>query len=111
MKEWRNCKNILCIRPDNLGDVLMSYPAIRALKETFNCSITLLTSSAAKDIIPFLPAIDSAIVFDAPWVKNNKRGKTTDYFQLIQELRQKQFDGAVIFTVFSQNPLPSALIA
>jgi lipopolysaccharide heptosyltransferase II len=111
MKEWRNCKNILCIRPDNLGDVLMSYPAIRALKETFNCRITLLTSSAARDIIPFLPAIDSAIIFDAPWVKNNKRSKTTDYFQLIQQLQQKQFDGAVIFTVFSQNPLPSALIA
>jgi ADP-heptose:LPS heptosyltransferase len=31
---WAHCKNILCIRPDNLGDLLMSGPAIRALKES-----------------------------------------------------------------------------
>ena len=29
---WRNYKNILCIRLDNMGDVLMSQPAMRALK-------------------------------------------------------------------------------
>ena len=30
---WRNHKNILCIRLDNMGDVLMSQPAMRALKQ------------------------------------------------------------------------------
>lgn len=57
MKEWANCKNILCIRPDNMGDLIMSAPAIRALKESFGCTITLLTSSMAAGIVPFLSLI------------------------------------------------------
>ena len=31
---WKNHKNILCIRLDNMGDVLMSQPAMRALKQS-----------------------------------------------------------------------------
>jgi ADP-heptose:LPS heptosyltransferase len=37
---WQGCKKILCIRPDNMGDVIMTVPAIRALKETFGARIT-----------------------------------------------------------------------
>ena len=66
MSDWMGCKKILCIRPDNMGDLIMSAPAIRALKETFGCTITLLTSSMAAGIVPFLPEIDELMVFDAP---------------------------------------------
>ena len=30
---------------------------------------------------------------------------------LIQKIRSYNFDGAVIFTVYSQNPLPAAMLA
>src|SRR5690606_34299670 len=93
---------------DNLGDVIMPGPAMRALKETFHCRITLLTSSAGVLITPHMDEIDDAIVCDLPWVKSDPSGKPlTD---LIAELKGRDFDGAVIFTVYSQNPLPAALL-
>ncbi|MBO9684339.1 MAG: glycosyltransferase family 9 protein [Flavisolibacter sp.] len=111
MSDWMSCKKILCIRPDNMGDLIMSAPAIRALKETFGCTITLLTSSMAAGIVPFLSEIDEVMIFDAPWVKNANEAGVSNFYQIIEQIRQKQFDAAVVFTVFSQNPLPSAMIA
>src|SRR4051812_9787910 len=104
METWNDCKNILCIRLDNMGDVLMSSPAIRALKETFNCKITLLTSSVGKAIAPFIPTIDEVIQYDVPWVKNEEKIVDNSFLQIVNQLKKKRFDAAVIFTVFSQNP-------
>jgi len=109
IENWKDCRNILCVRLDNLGDLLMSEPAIRALKETLNCRITVLTSSMAAGIVPMLPGIDDCLIFDAPWVKL-ATPNDTDILNLVTTLRERQFDAAVIFTVFSQNPLPAALI-
>ena len=44
---WQQAKNILCIRLDYLGDVLMTTPAMRALRESVpGRSLTLLTSTS-----------------------------------------------------------------
>lgn len=93
-----------------MGDLLMSAPAITALKETLNCSITVLTSSLGKGIAPYIPAIDDVIVWDVPWVKGTEHSGAESCLQLVEQLKHKHFDAAVIFTVFSQNPLPTALL-
>lgn len=105
-----NYKNILCIRPDNLGDLLMSSPAIRALKETFHAKITVLTSSMAAGVAQLIPEIDDVIICDFPWVKTN-RPDDRAFLNLIPVLRERNFDLAVVFTVFSQNPLPAVMLA
>lgn len=110
-KSWQHCKNILVIRADNMGDLIMSAPAIRALKETFSSNITVLTSSMAAGIVPFIAEIDDVLVFDLPWVKAKETIASKEVFTLVQLLKQGKFDAAVIFTVFSQNPLPAAIIA
>ena len=110
-KGWQHCKNILVIRADNMGDLIMSAPAIRALKETFASKITVLTSSMAAGIVPFIPEIDDVIVFDLPWIKVKETIASEEIFALVQQLTQRSFDAAIIFTVFSQNPLPAAMIA
>lgn len=110
MTDWRGCKNILCIRPDNMGDLIMSGPAIRALKETFGAHITLLTSSMAKIIAAHMPEIDETIVFDLPWVKNENIIDNDSILLLVDALKLRRFDAAVIFTVYSQNPLPTAML-
>ncbi len=111
MSDWSNVKNILCIRPDNMGDLVMSGPALRTLKRGLNARITALTSSMSAIVAPFIPEIDETIVFDLPWVKtiNNSGPEALD--GLIDKLKTYRFDAAVIFTVYSQNPLPSAMIA
>jgi lipopolysaccharide heptosyltransferase II len=108
---WQDCKNILCIRPDNMGDLIMTGPAIRALKESFGAKITLLTSSMAKGIIKHIPEIDDAIVFDLPWVKTSGAPDTDSFNTVVSILKERKFDAAVIFTVYSQNPLPTAMLA
>lgn len=112
MKEdWSHCKNILVIRADNMGDVLMSVPAIRALKETFNAKITLLTSSMGGAIARLIEEIDEVMIFDLPWVKCNHYNPPQLIHNVVEDIRKKNFDAAVIFTVFSQNPLPAAMLA
>lgn len=94
-----------------MGDLIMSAPAVNALKETFSSKITVLTSSMAAGITPYLPGIDEVIVFDLPWIKAKEVISSNEIFSLVEQLKQKRFDAAVIFTVFSQNPLPAAMIA
>ena len=111
MNDWKDCKNILCMRPDNMGDLVMSGPAIRALKHTFDAHITALTSSMGGLVTPYMDEIDETIVFDLPWVKTNETTESDSIDYLIDALKLRQFDAAVIFTVYSQNPLPTAMLA
>ncbi len=112
MNDWNCVKNILCIRLDTIGDVLMTTPAIRALKESSpKRQITLLTSSAGAATASLVPEIDSVIVYDAPWLKATApRRNSSPEYDMADKLRSLQFDAAVIFTVYSQNPLPSAFL-
>jgi lipopolysaccharide heptosyltransferase II len=99
-----------------MGDVLMSQPAMRALKEAVpGRKITLLTSSVGASIAPFIPEVDEVIPFDVPWVKAREdRMREGSHQQqllaLTNTLRNRQFDAAVIFTVYSQSPLPTAML-
>jgi lipopolysaccharide heptosyltransferase II len=108
---WHHCKNILCIRPDNMGDLIMTTPAIRALKETFGAKITILASSMAQEIVKYIPEIDNAIIYDLPWVKSEKPPDPESFNEVVSIIKEGNFDAAVIFTVYSQNPLPTAMLA
>jgi ADP-heptose:LPS heptosyltransferase len=110
MKQTTSFKNILCIRADNMGDVIMSGPALRALKESFPCHITLLTSRMGSLITSFIPGIDEVLVADLPWVRTESLPSAESCRQLIGQLRSLKFDLAVIFTVYSQSPLPAAML-
>ncbi len=109
---WQEANNILCVRLDSMGDVLMTTPAIRALKtQHVGRRVTLLTSPSGADVAALVPEIDRVIVYDAPWMKATaRRADSRAEYAMIERLRAEHFDGAVIFTVFSQNPLPSAML-
>lgn len=110
--DWDTCKNILCVRLDNIGDVLMTTPAIRALKES--CAgrkITLLASSSGAKLSGLIPEIDNVIIYDAPWIKATAPAHNSKFeYTMVECLRQGRFDAAIIFTVYTQNPLPSAFL-
>lgn len=109
MDSWKDCRNILCFRTDNMGDLIMTVPAIRALKESFGARITVLTSPMAAEAAGLIAEIDEVIVYNAPW--NRDYTTAEEATALIGLLRSRAFDAAVIFTVYSQNPLPAALVA
>jgi len=109
---WKKAKKILCVRLDTLGDVLMTTPAFRALRESGNRpALTLLTSSIGAAIGALIPEIEEVVVYNCPWMKaTEQRTRPEIDFDLIARLKKARFDAAVIFTVFSQNPLPAALL-
>ncbi len=111
IQQWQHCKKILCIRPDNMGDLLMNTPAIAALKQLSGAHLTVLTSSMAAGIAKNIPVIDEIMVFDAPWVKTWLSGTEDTFTEAVDRLRKQQFDAAVIFTVYSQNPMPAIMLA
>jgi len=110
MSEWAQAKNILAVRLDAMGDVLMTTPALRALKAGGR-RISLLTSRSGAAIAPLIPAVDEVLVYEAPWMKAGgaHRDAAVDA-AMIATLRGQNFDAAVIFTVYSQSPLPAALM-
>jgi ADP-heptose:LPS heptosyltransferase len=94
-----------------MGDVIMTTPALKALKETFLCHITMLTSTMAQHIAGFIPVIDEVIIHDLPWIKANATTTGYELIELANKLRACEFDAAVIFTVYSQSALPAAMLS
>jgi lipopolysaccharide heptosyltransferase II len=107
---WSRAERLLCVRLDTIGDVLMTTPALRALKERAH-NLTLLTSRAGAEVAAFVPEVDDVVVYDAPWMKaTSKRSDGQPDVATVERLRRGRYDGAVIFTVYSQSSLPAALM-
>lgn len=104
---WLAARNLLSVRMDNIGDVLMLGPALRAIKETSpEARITLLASPAGSTAVPLLPWIDEVIVWRASWqdVGNRVPFDPAQERELIDILAARNFDAALIFSSFSQTP-------
>jgi ADP-heptose:LPS heptosyltransferase len=110
---WQAVKKVLLVRLDNLGDVLLTTPAFHAVKAALpHASLTLLASSIGAQVAALDPDIDDAIVYPAPWMDPwRKMPQDSEREQrMIAEIRERHFDGAIIFTSFRQSPLPSAYL-
>ncbi len=106
---WGQARRLLGIRLDNMGDVLMTTPAIRALRSAVpGRSVDLWCSPSGAAIARMVPEIDRTLVARVPWMKVPD-ASDTDTRAMIDTLRDGRYDAAVIFTVYSQSPLPAAL--
>ena len=110
-EQWSELRNVLCVRLDTIGDVLMATPAIRALSEQSDGRrLTLLTSRSGAVAGALVPEVDRTIAHDAPWIKAATEPAAWRDCELVERLRASQFDAAAIFTTYSQSPLPAATI-
>jgi lipopolysaccharide heptosyltransferase II len=108
---WDSARNILGVRLDSLGDVLMCTPALRALRRSQpGRRLTLLTSPSAALVAPFIPEIDEVIAYAAPWMKSSPDHEPAADLACAARLAARGFDAAVIFTTYSQSALPAALL-
>ncbi|RZI56496.1 MAG: glycosyl transferase [Rubrivivax sp.] len=121
---WRAARRVLLIRLDNLGDVLMTTPAIAAVRESLpGAHLTLLAAPSIAALAPHLPMVDEIVGFDAPWTKagaaaadagDPPRGWTER--RLLQRLcgadggDRERPDAAIIFTVCTQSVFPAATL-
>jgi lipopolysaccharide heptosyltransferase II len=108
---WDKARNILCVRLDALGDVLMCTPALRALRAgPPGRRLTLLTSPGAALAAPYISELDDVIPYEAPWIKSSASHAAAADLACAALLATRGFDAAVIFTTYSQSPLPAALL-
>jgi lipopolysaccharide heptosyltransferase II len=110
--DWTTATELLCVRLDTIGDVLMTGPALRALRESgARPRLTLMTSRSGAGAAALMPEVDEVVVYDAPWMKASaQRPDAQPDRAMVEELRRRRFDAAVIFTVYTQSPLPAALL-
>jgi ADP-heptose:LPS heptosyltransferase len=103
---WLAARNLLAVRLDNAGDIVMLGPALRAIKTTSpDCRITLLASPAGAKAAPLLPWVDSVLVWRSIWQDLGQLPfDPARENELIQLIAEGSFDAAVIFTSFSQTP-------
>ena len=113
---WRAARHLLLVRLDNLGDLLMTTPALAAVRATLPAArLTLLTSPSGVALAPHLAGLDAAIAFDAPWVRSARTGREEwspggEELALVERLRALRIDAAIVFTVCTQSALPAALL-
>ncbi|HSV18281.1 MAG TPA: lipopolysaccharide heptosyltransferase II [Casimicrobiaceae bacterium] len=109
--QWARARAVLAVRLDGMGDLLMSTPALRALKAGApGRTLTLLCSPAGACVARALPFVDDVIEYRAPWMKHpDDAGAAAHTLALVGTLRERRFDAAVVLTVFTQSALPAAL--
>jgi ADP-heptose:LPS heptosyltransferase len=107
MNPWHAARNILAIRLDNGGDVIMLGPALRAVKDASpQTRLTLLASRAGAAAAPLLPWVDDVITWRPIWQDIHGAAPDDPAYEreLIALLAACHFDAALIFTSFSQSP-------
>lgn len=110
-RPWADFRKVLCIRADNMGDVLMITPALRALGAAYpDMEITLLTSRAGALVAHLVPEVAKVIELDAPWAKNDSSLTPADLKEAAKNLARKKFDASIIFTSYSQSALPASML-
>lgn len=109
---WAKVRNLLVMRLDNIGDVVMIGPALRAIKENMpECHITLMASPSGAQAATLLPWIDDAIAWRVLWQDLGQLDFAPKReWELVQTLRDRHFDAVIIFTSFSQSPHPAAFV-
>ena len=103
-------RHVLIVRLDNMGDVLLAGPAVRAVAAGAR-RVTFLASRRGRAAAELLPGVDDVIVADAPWIDAEPAPvDRTALLEFVDQLAERRLDEAVVLTSFHQSALPAALL-
>ncbi len=86
-------KNILIVRTDRIGDVVLTTPVISALRENYpHARISIMVAPETKEIVEENPYLDEVIVFD----RQKAHKSFGRLLRFILSLREKKIDLAII---------------
>jgi lipopolysaccharide heptosyltransferase II len=90
---------ILLVRPDHLGDLLMTTPVLHALKQQApNAHITIMVGIWSTEVVARHPDIDRVITCPFPAFQRAEQKALTPYtllFNTARQLRREDFDLAI----------------
>ncbi|GAB3212653.1 glycosyltransferase family 9 protein [Marinactinospora thermotolerans] len=103
-------ETVLVARQDNVGDVLLAGPAIRAVAEEAG-RVVLLAGPRGRAAAELLPGVDRVIEWCAPWIDPQPPPLTSSAVEeLCAAVQAEAPRAALILTSFHQSPLPLALL-
>lgn len=99
------------MRLDNIGDVIMTSPALRSIKANLpEAKLTLLASPGGAIAASLLPWVDEVLTWRVLWQDLGRLPfDPAREWELVEKLRG--FDAVIIFTSFSQSPHPAAFVS
>ena len=111
--DWSRQSRVLAVRLDNLGDVVMVTPALRALRAALApaARLDLLASPAGASLAPLLPDVDEVHAVSAVWQDAAGRLPLDPARELALVERLRGYDAVAVFTSFAQSPWPMAYAA
>ena len=96
--EARNLRRILVVRKDNIGDVLCTTPAFRALRRAFpEVFLAVLASEHCRPVVERNPDVDAVFTYSKSKHRSEWLGLSAlwDLARVIQALRARRFDLAI----------------
>jgi ADP-heptose:LPS heptosyltransferase len=111
--DWRAVERVLVVRADNLGDVVMTTPALRALRRAApHARVDLLASPAGAQVAPLIPAVTEVLTVSASWQQAGTPRAVGDLAaeeaRLVERVRAGNYDVMLVFTSHGQSPWPAA---
>ncbi|MBB5897197.1 glycosyltransferase family 9 protein [Kutzneria kofuensis] len=102
-------RQVLVVRLDSEGDVLVSGPAVRAAAQ--GNDVTFLCGPRGKQAARMLPGVSDVLVWRCPWIDPTPSDvDRRDIESVRKTLQRRRFDTALILTSYHQSPLPMALV-
>jgi len=78
-------RSVLLVRPDHLGDVLFTAPAVRHLRRMWPTTrLTMLTGPWAKPIAERIPFLDEVLTCPFPWFSRQPRKSFLEPYLLLR---------------------------
>lgn len=101
---------VLVVRADNLGDVMLTGPAVRAVHAS-GAPVVMLCSAAGAPIAARLPGVERVVEAGLPWIDAHPEpvGRAT-VEHLVAAVQKAECTTAMICTSFHQTPLATALV-
>jgi heptosyltransferase-3 len=97
--DFRNVRKILVIKLRHIGDVLLTVPVFRALRENFpDAHIAALVNSGTEDVLKGNTLIDEIITFDRGIKKMNPVRRYIKELSFLKMVKGKGFDMTVELT-------------
>lgn len=92
-------KRVLFVRLDQIGDIAMAVPAMRAFKDAFpDVLLDVLTSTEGQSLLKQEPWIHQVLVFENHWFRQSPLlARIRELRQLKQKLKANHYDAAVDF--------------
>jgi heptosyltransferase-3 len=97
--EFKNIHKILVIKLRHIGDVLLSIPVFRALRETFpDADLSALVNCGTEEILKGNPLVDEIISFNRDIKRLPLISRTLGEMDFLKQIRKRGFDMTVDLT-------------